>query len=137
MYSASGDPRFGFRLFWYDLPVLAAACAGSWLLWPAAGLPAVLPALVVGHFFVFCNVVRMRRSYELAWAGVLCASALGWVVLGALPAAPALALPPLAAAGLIALEVRSPRYHGVAARRLNPALDALLTRSQSGAGGEP
>lgn len=23
---------------------------------------------VVGHFFLFCNVVRLRRTYELVWA---------------------------------------------------------------------
>jgi hypothetical protein len=84
-------------------------------------------AIVVGHFFLFCNLVRMRRALELIWAIAFLAVALGRpLALGELRAAAALlAIAPLTAV-LVAIEVRSARYHGAAARRLNPLLDAWL-----------
>jgi hypothetical protein len=30
-----------------------------------------LPVMVVGHFFLFCNVFKVPRRLELVWAGVL------------------------------------------------------------------
>jgi hypothetical protein len=29
-----------------------------------------MPAMVVGHFFLFCNVFKVPRKLELLWAGV-------------------------------------------------------------------
>ena len=48
-----------------------ALCAGGvWGLWDLlAEFVWILPC-ALGHFFLFCNVFRVRRNYELAWTGV-------------------------------------------------------------------
>lgn len=112
----------GFRLSSLDIAVLAIGVVG------ATASAAIVPwvgfviAFVVGHFFLFCNVVRMARPLELLWAAVFttCAAATiltdqpGW------PATAAISL--LATAGVVALEVRKPSYHGLAWQQINPGL---------------
>lgn len=81
-----------------------------------------LLAFVVGHFFVFCNVIRMARQLELIWAGLFLLLSLGTVVVGA-PSWPQTLL--LSFAGtitLIAIQLRRPSYHGVLWQRVNPGL---------------
>ena len=73
--------------------------------------------VVVGHFFLFCNVVRLRRAYELLWAGALLLNAGGtcylldawhwWTILGIQTPATIL---------LLVCEIKSPRYHGIFSR---------------------
>lgn len=79
-------------------------------------------ALVIGHFFLFCNVFRLARPLELAWAAVFVALAgatvainwPGWIAttIGTL----------VMTAIVIALEMRKASYHGVLWRRINPGL---------------
>jgi hypothetical protein len=87
----------------------------------------VLALYVVGHFFLFCNVFRVRRRPELVWAGIFIivysTSAVfapnAWFVPLAIQAALTVAI--------IANEVRLPCYHGVVADRINPRLHDYLT----------
>lgn len=112
----------GFRLSKLDVVVLvlgsmAAAIAGIFVWWVGYVI-----ALVIGHFFLFCNVFRLARPLELAWAAVfvLLAGATvaidwpGWLVttIGTL----------VMTALVIALEMRKASYHGVLWRRINPGL---------------
>lgn len=81
-------------------------------------------AIVVAHFFLFCNVVRMSRPLELIWAGVfvLLASATvafdtpGWLVTTIVALVTTLVL--------VIVEMRKPSYHGVGWQRINPGLPA-------------
>ena len=51
-----------------DVMVLASAALFTAALWKR-GLPGWwVPATVVGHFFLFCNVFRVPRRLELTWA---------------------------------------------------------------------
>lgn len=98
------SPRtWGFRLSWLDVAVLALAVPATWLLWPVIGPVAGCIAMAIGHFFLFCNFFRIIRW----WPGILAVQT------------------PLTAV-LIATELRTSRYHGVWARRLNPRLDDYL-----------
>ncbi len=77
---------------------------------------------VIGHFFLFCNVIRMARRYELSWAAVFLLLSSG-SVLFTVPAwhqtfLVAMALTVL----LVGMQVRSPSYHGVLWERVNPGL---------------
>lgn len=104
----------GFRCSARDEGVLAlaalfAAVASFW-----SRDATIVIVTVVAHFFVFCNVVRLRRSFELAWAA--CYTTLAAILSGPhafRAGALACAIAPITVL-LIALEVRSPRYHGVA-----------------------
>lgn len=115
----------GFRLSIVDTIVLllgaAATVASIGPLGPMAGL---FP-MAVGHFFLFCNVFRVRRRYELAWTAVFLVNFTAWTFTEfSWPGVLAIQLPVTALA--IALEIRSPRYHGILAARLNPRLAKYL-----------
>jgi hypothetical protein len=110
----------GFRISASDAVVLLLAGAAVASLWRVPTNPGIHVLAVVGHFFLFCNVIRLRRAYELVWAvAYVVATALaiavglvdGWI--------PLAGVTPLTAL-LVGLELRSPRYHGVAWRRINP-----------------
>jgi hypothetical protein len=118
----------GFRFSILDGVILAAGMSA--VVFAPRDL-AIVAAMAVGHFFLFCNVFRMSRPPELIWAATftalsavnLCWGVPGWPVL--IPAAIVLA------AVLIALETKKPRYHGVGWRRLNPGLPEWWARQSS------
>ncbi len=77
---------------------------------------------VVGHFFLFCNVIRMARPLELIWAVVfltLCAVAVGFAWIS-------WPLVFLISGGVTIIvtiiQTRAPSYHGVGWKLINPAL---------------
>jgi hypothetical protein len=81
-----------------------------------------LVAFVVAHFFLFCNVVRMARPYELAWAAVFLPLASSTMLAGA-PGWPVTTAASLAVTvAVVVLQMRRPSYHGVAWQRVNPGL---------------
>jgi hypothetical protein len=120
------DRLHGFRVSVSDVLFIV----GASVLFVAAGdqLGAMRFAIpvAVGHFFLFCNVFRIRRSYELFWTVVFLTNVgvqnfwLGvdwtWVLSIQLP------LTLL----LLVLEIRSERYHGILAERWNPKLPEYL-----------
>ena len=106
----------GFRFSVVDAGVLAVAAAATWLLLPHVGFVAWLLPFALGHFFLFCNVFRVRRSYELVWAAGFLLNFGAWALSGAFDWLPVLAVQTPLTLLLIVLEIRSPRYHGVFAR---------------------
>jgi hypothetical protein len=116
----------GFRLSAVDAGVLAAAGPATWLAWPHLGAMAGVIPLVVGHFFLFCNVFRIHRTKELVWAAVCVVNVFAWAALAETwwPGILAVQLPVTVA--VIALEIRGPWYHGICAARWNPRLADYL-----------
>ncbi len=114
----------GFRLSTLDVMVIAVGSIG------VVGLAFVVPwlafvvAFVTGHFFVFCNVVRMARPLELIWAGVFVVLA-GMTVAIDWPGWLATSVVSLAVtAVVVVIEMRKPSYHGVGWQWINPGLPA-------------
>jgi len=106
------NPPRGFRLSPFDLVFLAVGVLAAILTRGLPGDPSTLIGIVVGHFFLFCNVVRLRRSFELAWAGVFVALAVvGWG-LGVQRWFVPLAFVTPYTVLLVLLDVRSGCYHG-------------------------
>jgi hypothetical protein len=85
-----------------------------------------LVAVVVGHFFLFCNVFRVVRRWELIWSALFVLNVASWLLLGRLDAVAVLACQLPVSAGVIAWELKARRYHGILADRLNPALEDYL-----------
>lgn len=86
---------------------------GAKLLWDWPTNPGLLVLLVVGHFFLFCNVVRLRRAFELLWAGCFVAITMTLLWMGTTDWMVALvAITPVTAV-LVASEVSSGNYRGV------------------------
>ena len=124
---------YGFQLSRKDAAVILLCAGGTWLAWPRLGELAILFPMVLGHFFLFCNVFRVFRKYEYVWASVLILNVCAWMVLkhfdwlGVLSAQTPLTI------ALILLQMRSPWYHGVGARFINKHLDVYL-RGDPGSG---
>jgi hypothetical protein len=119
-------PRtWGFRFSLMDGAVLAlgavATAAGMLALEGAFVDFAALGAFALGHFFLFCNVFRVRREPELIWTAVFILNAAGWELLGdGLTWRGVVAVQTPITLALLLWEIRHPRYHGIFARRLNP-----------------
>ena len=77
---------------------------------------------VVGHFFLFCNVFRIARRLELAWAALFLALAVGTAALGVPGPLPTIVTCLVATLLVIIRDMRTPSYHGIAWRQLNPKL---------------
>jgi hypothetical protein len=105
--------RRGFRCSPVDLAALALCAAGTiWLREPLGEMVWLAP-VTLGHFFLFCNVFRIRRSYELIWAAVFILNVAGWSIGGEYSWGHVLAVQSPLTLLLISLEWRSPRYHGI------------------------
>ena len=112
----------GFRLSCVDVVVLALGAGGTILVAPTLPWLGIAIAFTVGHFFLFCNVIRMDRSLELVWAAIFAVLAASTILTG-FPAWPAtLGVSFLATVILVALQTRKPSYHGIFWRRINPRL---------------
>lgn len=122
----------GFRLSRTDLVVL---CIGAIA---ALGVGAVDTALgwviafTVGHFFWFCNVLRMARSCELIWAGIFLSLAVSNLMQGQ-PSWGVVFGAALAVTVIISMiQLRHPAYHGIAWQYFNPNLPQWWEAQHSG-----
>lgn len=113
----------GFRLSKLDVCVLvigAAAAAGGVVQfdrWTGLAI-----AFVVLHFFLFCNIVRMSRPLELIWATSFAVLAIMVVQFHRLSWPATFGIAAFVTLILVLIEMRSPSYHGVGWRRINPQL---------------
>lgn len=82
--------------------------------------------MVIAHFFLFCNVFRLARPRELIWAILFVVNIAFWLLRGNVNWFNTLACQLPVSTGVITWELKSRRYHGILARRLNPALDEYL-----------
>ena len=114
--------RPGFRLSFTDIVVLAAGAVGSFLVAQMELWFGLAIAFVVLHFFLFCNVFRMPRHLELAWAALFLLL-IGSTITMQQPGWPiAFALSLIGAVVLVLFHMRQPSYHGVGWKRVNPRL---------------
>ena len=91
---------------------------------------------VVIHFFLFCNIFRVRTRYELAWCAVLLINFGYWLNQwtsgktdgdnGPYPFVAFFSLQLLMTLLVVLLELTSARYHGIFADRINPKLDEYV-----------
>jgi len=108
-------PRFepGFRASFTDLCAIATAAVAAAALFRSFRTASVIILVTTLHFFLFCNVFRIRRRPELIWVSAFFLLSVATIRLG-IPGWPAtIDASLLAAAALIALEMRHPSYHGI------------------------
>ena len=116
----------GFRVSKMDAFVLGVVLIGVIVLKRMMNPLWWMVAVVIGHFFLFCNVFRVRRSFELSWAVLFIINAAAWLYVGKLEWPNVVACQFPITTAFIILELRSPRYHGIFARRVNPRLEDYL-----------
>jgi len=113
-----GNRTCGFRFSARDALVLAAGALLTLWLWRIPGGAGFFPLFTVLHFFLFCNIFRIRRQMELMWTGWFVLMAfVGSITTGSFWIAYTAALP--VTADVIAVGLTRPWYHGVWARQIN------------------
>jgi hypothetical protein len=74
-------PPAGFQFAWTDGVVIALCALVTWSTWPLLGKMSILFPVVLGHFFLFCNVFRIPRKPELWWSAVFVVNVGVWLSL--------------------------------------------------------
>ena len=126
MFNTNAKHAFapGFRLSALDVIILVVGVVTAFALVMVVWWGGFVVGFVVAHFFLFCNVVRMARLLELAWAGVFVALAAATVALDA-PGWPVTATVSLVATVVVVVvQMRKPSYHGLGWQWINPGLPA-------------
>src|SRR3569832_754607 len=106
---------WGFRFFATDGFVIGGLAALTLVLRQFENPLWWIVIVVAGHFFLFCNIVRIRRKYELIWAGLFLTNVAAWLFFGDLNCIRVLSIQFPITTALVFVELRSPRYHGVLA----------------------
>lgn len=140
----------GFRFSFTDAIVIVLCILGFYLLWKQSSWLAgkfcpydinnqkiitsrirwasiILP-VVVTHFFLFCNVFRIRRSYELIWSSIFIVNILFCQQLSLFHWGIILAIQIPVTASLIIMEMLSSQYHGILSRKINSNIEKYLGR---------
>lgn len=116
--TSSGQPRtYGVRFSVADAVILVVGAALSWPLWHSIGTFALLLPVTLFHFFLFCNVFRIRRPAELLWGAIFVINFGVWALSGAFSWWPVLAIQTAVTAAILTVEVRQPTYHGIFSKR--------------------
>lgn len=122
--AASKKFKPGFRLSTLDILVIVSAIAGALYFFNIAKPLSAIIAMVVMHFFVFCNVTRMSRIPELIWAFVFTLLTILSLRFNLLPLYLVFIISISLSVTLIALELRKRSYHGILWQKINPNLEA-------------
>jgi len=124
--------RPGFRLSEIDAGVLILGVVVMPVLGRFDDVLAVVLLFTLGHFFLFCNVLRMSRSLELIWAVIFVCLAGSALRLGFPPWSYTFSAMLVITSVLVIIEMRRPSYHGVFWRQLNPSLQEWWAANRSG-----
>lgn len=111
--------KSGFGFSRTDGLVIAVCAATTCLLWRLSPQMALLFPIVLGHFFLFCNVFRIRRNAEFLWSAFFLGNTSLWFALESFSWAKVLALQTPITILLIANEMRHRDYHGIFSKQLN------------------
>jgi hypothetical protein len=130
--SAAAKFSPGFRLSGLDIAVLAGGVFAAAALSRFNIRLGIAVAFVVGHFFLFCNVLRLSRPPELIWAGVFAALAIAASIPAVVSWPIALSVSAALTLVLAIREFRRPSYHGVAWSWINPQLPAWWSEHNGG-----
>jgi len=112
----------GFRISGTDSAVLATGIITSAFAAQTDGAMSLVVLFTVSHFFLFCNVFRIARLLEIAWAVLFVAMAACTITLQRPAWVVTFSASLLATLVVIAVEMRKPSYHGIAWQRINPQL---------------
>ncbi len=106
----------GFRFSPRDAAVIVVCTLATVWLWGRVGSLSLLLFGVLIHFFLFCNVFRVRTRYELIWAASFVLNAGAWQLADALSWQRVLGSQMVVTAFVIGAELRSPSYYGIGHR---------------------
>jgi hypothetical protein len=118
--------KHGFQMSALDgVVLLLGTILTIWLRNEAFPLWWIVP-MALGHFFLFCNIFLVWRRLELVWAAVLVVLISGHLAFGHTDWLSPLMMQMPVTLIVLWLQLRSPWYHGIFARQINPRLDHFL-----------
>ena len=118
--------KHGFQMSAFDgVVLLLGIILTIWLRNEAFPLWWIVP-MALGHFFLFCNIFLVWRRLELVWAAVLVVLISGHLAFGHTDWLSPLMMQMPVTLIVLWLQLRSPWYHGIFARQINPRLDHFL-----------
>lgn len=128
------DDRFqpGFRFSWIDAGIVASTYFVASYAATLNVLFGLIVWIVVGHFFLFCNVFRLARDLELAWAGVFLAAIISTASYDFLSLRMAGLLVAATSILVIFLGLRRASYHGLGWQIVNPQLPSWWEAKNAG-----
>ena len=126
------DFKPGFRLSLLDAVILASGGAAAYWCYSFSSIVTFAIVFVVGHFFLFCNLVRMSRVPELVWAAFFTALSVSHYRFGWPAGEYVLASTVLLTLVLVVVETSKPSYHGVLWKKLNPNLEEWFKETNAG-----
>jgi len=112
----------GFRVSAVDLVVLVVGAIATAALASIDASWGLVIGLPVAHFFLFCNVFRVSRAFELLWAGVFVLLAVPTIAWGVPGWWTTVVVSVCVMAAVVVAEMFKPSYHGVGWQRINPEL---------------
>ena len=74
------------------------------------------------HFFLFCNVCRIKRIAELIWAGLFILLTVLSALFDLIPWNMVIGMMLAGTLIVLLIEIRRPSYHGILWKQLNPHL---------------
>ena len=116
------DFKPGFRLSKIDILAIIGGAVVAAASFPYSSVITFLVLFVVGHFFLFCNIIRMSRSSELIWSGIFLALSSASLLKGFPSWSVTVLISTLLTAILVVIETRKSSYHGVSWQKINPGL---------------
>jgi hypothetical protein len=105
-----------------DVIVLLVGIVTSIYLYSVYPVASYIILCVVGHFFLFCNVVRMSRIPELVWSVTFIGLVSSYLLVGWLSGLTLAIIIVIITCVLVALESKKPSYHGIGWQYINPKL---------------
>jgi lysylphosphatidylglycerol synthetase-like protein (DUF2156 family) len=114
--------RPGFRLSVSDVIILILGAVSSFLLHGMENPLGLIVFFTLAHFFLFCNVLRMRRRFELIWAALFLFFSVGSMLFHVPSQLATLLIMLGITVVLTVLQMRQPSYHGIFWRQINPDL---------------
>ena len=112
----------GFRLSITDVIILIAGAIASLLVANIEFWFGIAIVFTVGHFFLFCNVFRMPRHLELAWAALFLLLLGSTIVMQQPDWLVSFGFSLIGTVVVVVIQLRQPSYHGVGWSRINPQL---------------
>jgi len=112
----------GFRLNLRDVLALVCGSGLAFFLRETESELSILTLIAVLHFFLFCNVFRIKRKKELIWMFVFLLLVAFTVILGRPSFIVSVAISIAVSSYLIIKEIKEVDYHGVLWNRFNPNL---------------
>ncbi|MCE5279459.1 MAG: hypothetical protein ABFD92_02420 [Planctomycetaceae bacterium] len=114
----------GFRFSLQDAVAVAAAVPLTWVLWSALGPVGLFLPVVLGHFFLFCNVFRVGRRFEIIWAMLFMVNACALLWFESLVWWRAIVLQMPATLTILAVTIARRNYRGIGWTRIHRAARA-------------